>query len=72
MFSVPSALLEILKLRKGAAVGLARESERLMFDPSSSPRYTLAELLAASDYTAPRLGEEQEWVDVPAVGREDI
>lgn len=33
-------------------------------------RYTLAELLAASDYSQPQPPEEREWVDAPAVGRE--
>ena len=72
MLSVPPALLEILKLRAGASVGLAVESGRLVVDPSPGPRYTLAELLAASDYTTPQPAEEREWVDAPAVGREDI
>ncbi len=34
------------------------------------PRYTLAELLAASDYGQPQPPEEREWVDAPAVGGE--
>ena len=33
-------------------------------------RYTLDELLAASDYSQPQPPEEREWVDAPAVGRE--
>jgi len=35
-------------------------------------RYTMAELLAASDYSQPQPPEEREWVDAPAVGREII
>jgi antitoxin ChpS len=34
------------------------------------PRYTLAELLAASDYSQPLPAEEREWLDAPPVGRE--
>jgi hypothetical protein len=34
------------------------------------PRYTLAELLAASDYSHPQPIEELDWVEAPAVGRE--
>lgn len=71
MLSVPPALLEVLKLRAGAAVGLAVESGRLVIEPTLGPRYTLAELLAASDYTTPQPAEEREWVDAPAVGREE-
>jgi len=43
-----------------------------MLDPSPKSRYTLAELLAASDYSQPQPAEEREWVDAPAVGGELI
>ncbi|MFN8683864.1 transcriptional regulator [Paracoccus sp. P2] len=36
----------------------------------SAARHTMAELLAASDYSQPQPPEEREWVDAPAVGRE--
>lgn len=36
----------------------------------SATRTTMAELLAASDYSQPQPPEEREWVDAPAVGRE--
>jgi len=36
------------------------------------PRYTMEELLAASDYSRPLPPEEREWIDAPAVGREVI
>ena len=42
----------------------------LVIDPKPRPRYTLAELLAASDYSQPQPAEEREWVDAPAVGGE--
>ena len=44
----------------------------LVIDPKPRPRYTLAELLAASDYSQPQPAEEREWVDATAVGRELI
>lgn len=72
MLSVPPAILEVLRLRAGAAVGLAVESGRLVIEPSPGPRYTLEELLAASDYTTPQPAEEREWIDAPAIGREEI
>ncbi|MCP1638279.1 hypothetical protein J2T34_003388 [Kerstersia gyiorum] len=37
---------------------------------SIKPRYTMAKLLAASDYSQPQPVDEREWVDAPAVGRE--
>ena len=45
---------------------------RLVVEPNPRPRYTFAELLAASDYAQPQPPEEREWVDAPAVGRELI
>jgi len=43
---------------------------RMLIESTTPPRYTLAALLAASDYTIPQPHEEREWVDAPPVGRE--
>ena len=70
MLAVPPAILDLLHLQAGATVGLAVDHGRLVIDPKPRPRYTLAELLEASDYSQPQPLEEREWVDAPAVGRE--
>jgi antitoxin ChpS len=70
MLAVPPAMLDQLHLKPGATVGLAVDGERLILQPQTRPRYTLAELLAASDYSQLRTPEEQEWLDAPPVGRE--
>ena len=44
----------------------------LVVNPKLRPRYTLAELLATSDYSQPQPAEEREWIDAPAVGGELI
>jgi antitoxin ChpS len=72
MLAVPPAFLEQLHLQAGTTVGLAVDHGRLMIEPRPRPRYTLAELLAASDYSQPQPAEEREWVDTPAVGGELI
>lgn len=72
MLAVPPAILDLLHLRPGATVGVSVDGDRLVVDPKPRPRYTLAELLAASDYTQPQAPGEREWVDAPAVGRELI
>ena len=51
--------------------GLAVDNGRLVVEPHPRPHYTLAELLAASDYSQPQPSEEREWVDAPAAGREE-
>ncbi len=72
MLSIPPAILELLHLQAGTTVGVSIDGGRLVIEPHPRPRYTLAELLAASDYSQQQPPEEREWVDAPAVGREII
>lgn len=72
MLAVPPALLDLLRLRPGAKVGIAIESGRLVVDPQPRPRYTLSELLAECDPKARRTKEDREWLDANPVGRELI
>jgi antitoxin ChpS len=72
MLAVPPAILDLLHLEAGDTVGLAVDGERLVVDPKVKPRYTLAELLEASDYSQPQPPEEREWVDAPPFGSELI
>jgi antitoxin ChpS len=70
MLAVPSALLDQLQLKAGETVVVDVEDGRLIVEAKPRPRYTLAELLEASDYSRPQSPEEREWVDAPAVGNE--
>ncbi len=70
MLVVPPAFLDQLHLQAGATVGLAVDHGRLVVEPNPRPHYTLAELLAVSDYSQPQPAEEREWIDAPAVGGE--
>jgi antitoxin ChpS len=70
MLAVPPAILDLLHLQAGATVGVAIDNGRMVVDPAPRPRYTMAELLAISDYTQPQPAAEREWVDAPAAGRE--
>jgi antitoxin ChpS len=72
MLAVPPAFLDQLHLQAGATVGMAVSGGHLVIDPKPRPRYTLAELLAASDYSKPQPAEDREWVDAPVVGGELI
>jgi antitoxin ChpS len=72
MLAVPPAILEQLELKAGTTVGLAVDGNRLILEPQKKPRYTMDELLAASDYSQPMPPEEREWIDAPPVGRELI
>jgi len=72
MLAVPPALLDALQLGAGAKVGLIVENGRLVVEPHARKRYTLAELLAQSDYSEPPTQEEREWVEAPPSGREPL
>ncbi len=70
MLAVPPVLLNLLQLKAGSTVAVDVEDGRLIVESKPRPHYTMAELLAASDYSQPRTQEEQEWLNAPAVGRE--
>ncbi|MGD0521799.1 MAG: AbrB/MazE/SpoVT family DNA-binding domain-containing protein [Terracidiphilus sp.] len=70
MLAVPPAMLDQLRLKAGATVGLAVDGDRLILKPQTRPRYSLDELLAASDFSQPLTPEEREWIDAPPIGRE--
>lgn len=70
MLSVPPAFLEQLQVQTGTTVGLKIDRGKLIIEPLSKPRYTLAELLAASDYSQMPSAEDVEWINSAAAGRE--
>jgi antitoxin ChpS len=70
MLALPPALLDVLHLKAGTSVGVAVDGGRLVIEASPRPRYTMAELLAASDYEQPPSQEDREWIDAPALGKE--
>lgn len=70
MLAIPPAFLDQLHLQAGASVGVAVADGRLVIDPKPRPRYTLAKLLAASDYSQSPSADQCEWLDAPAVGGE--
>ena len=72
MLAVPPALLDILRLRAGAKVGVAIESGRLVVAPQKRPRYTLDELLAQCRPRAARGRKDRDWVRGRRAGRELI
>lgn len=70
MLAVPPAILDLLRLKAGAKVGIRVEDGRLVIEPESRPHYTLSELLEASDYSQAPSAEERVWIDAPPVGGE--
>jgi len=72
MLAIPPALLDILQLQPGSAVGIAIDGGRLVVEPKTRRRYTLDELLAQCDPKARRDKNEQEWLADKPAGRELI
>jgi len=72
MLAIPPALLDILRLRPGAKVGIGVESGRLVVEPQPRRRYTLDELLAQCNPKIRRGKEEREWLGGKPVGGEII
>ena len=72
MMALPASILELLHVQEGSMVGMTFDGSRLIVEAQPRPRHTLAELLAASDYSELQPAEEREWVDAAAVGRETL
>ena len=70
MLAVPPALLDLLRLRAGARVDIDVEDGRLIVAPRTRPRYSLKELLAQCDETAPADDADRAWLDGRPVGNE--
>jgi antitoxin ChpS len=70
MMVVPPSVLDMLHLQADATVALAVEGERLIVESPRRLRYTLAELLAQCDASAPLPEEDREWLDSGPLGRE--
>ena len=74
MLTVPPGFVDQLHLRPGSTVGLAISEGCLVIDPNClstlKPRYSLAQLLAMSDYANPPTSEQRDWVAASAVGEE--
>ncbi len=70
MLAIPPAVLDMLSLEPGSAVGLSVDDGQLVIDPQVSPRYTLDELLAQCDPSADIAPEDRVWVDGAPIGGE--
>ena len=68
MLAVPPAI----QMESGSAVSMAVESGRLIIEPSVRKKYSLQELLAQCDASAPISSEDGAWTASTAAGRELI
>ncbi len=67
--SLPPAMLDQLQIGASSIVGIAVQGNRIVIQPQKRPRYSLAELIAASDNAAPEVADD-DWTSGGPVGRE--
>ena len=71
---IPSMMLEELNLNAGSTVDIPIKNKQIQIKPlKSKPKYSLAELLAQTDYETVRQATETEtnaWLNAPSMGLE--
>ncbi len=70
MLALPPALLDLLQLKAGTAVGVGVDGGRLFVEPRIRPRFSLDQLLSQCDASAPLPDEDRKWLDAPSHGNE--
>jgi antitoxin ChpS len=72
MVAIPPALLDVANLTAGRQVAVSVEDGKLVIEPQSKPKYSLAELLAQCDPNAPVSEEDRAWISSGAIGAEEV
>lgn len=72
VMAIPKRVLELVHLHSGSQVNIDVRDGCLIVEPKTRSRYTLAELMAQCDLSQPLNLEEQEWLESPAAGAEEI
>ncbi len=74
MVAIPPAVLEALNLASKSEVSISIEGNKLVITPKvrCKPHLSYAERMAMCDPNAPISPTEQEWIDAPRMGREEI
>jgi antitoxin ChpS len=72
MMTIPKPILEGLGFAANEQVTLRIDGRRLVVEPRSRPKYTLAELVAQCDGNADPDAVAREWEAAEPVGREVI
>lgn len=78
LVTVPAAARRMLDLKEGQELAVSVDGTKITLEPVNGdrpqrvrkPRYSLDELLAQSTTEGPLSGDERDWQDGPAVGRE--
>lgn len=73
VMAVPKQILAMLHLSAGSEVEISVENDRLIVQAKTTPRYTLAELLAqCNDENMAITDEDRTWLDAAPIGKEAL
>jgi antitoxin ChpS len=72
MVAIPPALLDVTGMASGEQVSVSVDDGKLVIAPKAKPKYTLEELLAQCDASAPPSEEDRAWTSSAPVGKEEI
>lgn len=72
VMAIPKRILEMVNLHAGAKVDIAVQQGQLIVVPQRRPRFALRDLLAQCDAAVPIRDDEQDWLNAPAIGRENL
>ncbi len=73
VMAVPKQILAMLHLSAGSKVEISVENDRLIVQAKTSPRYTLAELLAqCNDENMAITDADRTWLDAAPIGKEAL
>jgi antitoxin ChpS len=70
--TIPRSLVRALGLAEGARIGVSVTDGKLIAEPAARPLYTLEELLAQCDPTAPLSEDDEAWLNDAPRGSELI
>lgn len=72
VMAIPKRILELVHLQSGSQVTIDVQNGKLIIEPTKKPKYTLSELIAQCDLSQPVSADEQEWMNAPSVGAEEL
>ncbi len=72
VMTLPKKILALMDLHSGSKVSIDVQEGKLIIQPQSKPRYTLAELMDQCDFSQPLSTDEQHWLNDVPIGHEDI
>jgi antitoxin ChpS len=72
ILTIPKPMLELMHLHAGSQVTIEIQDHKLIIESQKKPHYTLAELISQCDLSKSITAEEEQWLNNPPKGKEEI